>query len=839
MKKFQEIQFHLQHNKKCFILIKRTNSPLFLECFYLYKINISCILIKEHMFGEKMEKEYRVSVKDLVSFSLNKGSIDKKGMPSLMKNAFEGTYLHAQFQKQMTKDYTEEVFQKEVYLSEEIDEKSIKLLVSGRIDGLLLEEVPTIYEVKTTNKKLEHIDEESFPEHFAQARLYAYMYAKQNKLNNIKIIIVYISRNNYEKRMFISEYQLDELEDIYYAYVYKYINWLVSQMKWENVRNMSAQSLEFPFTEYRNGQRQLAAKAYRCMRDEERLYAQAPTGIGKTMATLFPAVKALGEGVISKIFYLTAKTITRQVALNSYNILKERGLNLRAVTITAKDKMCPHEIRNCDKDKCDMANNYYERLPFALSDMLNEQCFDRQTINRYAYKYNICPYELSLDVATYCDLIICDYNYLFDPIVKFQRFFVDKKADYCFLIDEAHNLVDRGRETFSSEIIKSDILNLKKKTNKDHKDLKKIFTQILKEIQNIKKDLLSNLEDGYVATSQKPDSLIKIMNKCANVMEGYFEYEFDEEYKDEFLNVYFNFTYFKRIAEFYDQNYKTFYEIDGNDFKIKLMCLNPSDLLSKAMDVGKSAILFSATLEPKNYYMSVLGAREFDASISLTSPFPSENLKVLVEGRISTKYRNRDLSYDSIANLIKEGIGEKVGNYIVFFPSYKYMKKVIEEFELIDNSSEILIQNSKMDEIEREMFLERFEHHGNSTLVAFAVMGGLFGEGIDLEGDKLTGVIIVGTGLPMVCPKQEMIKEYFDTNFGSGFDYAYTYPGVNRVLQAAGRVIRTEKDKGFVMLIDSRFANAKYRRLYPKWWDVKYYTYQDMSIKQGIIDFFE
>jgi len=633
-------------------------------------------------------------------------------------------------------------------------------------------------------------------------------------------------------------YKYEQLEKLFNGYAYIYLNWMTNLRRWYVIRNNSAKSMEFPFTEYRFGQRQLAVNVYKAIRDEHRIYISAPTGIGKTMGTLFPAIKALGEGIVDRIFYLTAKTITKSVVTQAYKLLSNNGLNLRTVVITAKDKVCPFEVRKCDPMVCDKANGYYERMPQARKEMLKEQYFDRETINKYAMLHNICPFELSLDIANYSDLIICDYNYVFDPKVKLHRFFDEVKENYCFLVDEAHNLVDRGRSMFSAEILKSDILRLKRKTNPKWEDVKKRLTKVNNEINILKKKYFDSIREGYYQESEIEGRLVTAVKRTATIMEKYFDYDMTEEYLDIFLDVYFKLYYFSKAAELYDERYKSFYVLDKNDLSIKLMCIDPSYLLSKAMDNGINTTLFSATLEPKRYYMDVLGSREFDKSMSLYSPFPKENLKVIVEGRISTKYKDRDMTYDKIAMLLKKSFNEKIGNYIVYFPSYKYLNSVLEIYKSIETNNEILVQKRNMDEFEREIFIERFNNHGKITLVAFAVMGGIFGEGIDLEGEKLNGVVIVGTGLPMICPEKEMIKDYYDIKLAKGFDYSYIYPGINRVLQAAGRVIRTENDRGFVILIDSRFAGARYRQLFPTWWDVEFFTYQDKNIHNSLSRFY-
>ncbi|MFO7611554.1 MAG: ATP-dependent DNA helicase [Clostridia bacterium] len=768
-----------------------------------------------------MEKKVvRVSVKDLVNFGINKGSIDKGKAAIMSDSAWEGSAFHSLFQKKMMNIHGGESFGKEVFVSDEISNDYVELKITGRIDGVLTDDSGTyIYEVKTISRNIGGIGVDEYPSYWAQAICYGYMYAKSKGLGSATIRLLYINRDSGEDRQFDKTYEFDELGSFYLDYANRYLEWTAGIRKWEIIRNNSIASLEFPFSSYRNGQRKMAEKAFVSIREGNRLFIQAPTGIGKTMGALFPAVKALGEGLVERIFYLTAKTVTAGIAIENQRKLCDSGLNLRTVVLTAKDKVCPREKRNCDPDICDRARDYYERSGNAVGDLLNNQLMDRETIRKYADLYNICPFELSLDASLYADLIIGDYNYLFDPRVRLVRFFEDTGGNYCFLIDEAHNLVERAREMYSCEIGKEQILELKRETDPKWDDMKKSLEKINKELASLKKEYFEDSQGtAFEISEDMPTKLAAAVRKCVSIMEPYLEYDMGEEYSIKLMDMYFNLLFFTKVSEMFDGRYATFYVKKGSYLRVKLMCIDPSYLLSKAMDKGKSSVLFSATLEPAVYYKSILGGRDRDSFVSLPSPFPGENLAVIIEGRISTKYRDRNLSYDDIAFMLRDSFSIKTGNYIAYFPSYKYLEDVLGVFEKISPEFEILTQKPGMAENDRETFLERFENHGNSTLVAFAVMGGIFGEGIDLAGDRLSGVAVIGTGLPAVCPERELIKRYYDGINGQGFDYAYTYPGLNRVLQAAGRVIRSENDRGFVLLIDSRFTGRKYMELYPSWW---------------------
>lgn len=772
-----------------------------------------------------MQKKINVSVRDIVDYSMNRGDIEARGGMFIKDSGLDGTLTHVHFQREMIKIHGKEQFLKEVYVYHEISNEEVICAITGRIDGILRITESDInkiylYEIKTTVKNINDILPADHPHHLGQAQCYAYLYMLAKELKTINIRLVYVNREDFNQVIFEYPFGIEELGKLYNELAYKYLNWLTSIRKWQIIRDQSIEKLDFPFTDFRIGQKKLMSEVYNCINDEVNLFAQAPTGIGKTMGVMFPAIKALAAGLTDKIMYLTAKGVTSKAAVDAYKKLEKEGLNLRTVCITAKDKVCPLEKRDCDPERCDRAKEYYLKARPALKDALQEQFFNRDVIDQYANRYGICPFELSLDLALYCDLIICDYNYLFDPRIKLQRFFDgDSDVRFTFLIDEAHNLVDRGREMFSCSLKTEDVRLLKGAVKKEWKGLKKCVNAVQAEMKALEKEQFSTMNEGFITQEDLPDGLVEKVQKALFAMQTCDTEELKDEDKQKYLDGLFNFMYFVKVSEFYDKRYATFYITNSKELEIKLMCLDPSYLLKDGLDKGRSSILFSATLEPSKYYMDLLGGDpEMDCFLSLDSPFPRENFTVRLVTDISTKYKDREFSYAQIAQILKKEFSKKVGNYMAFFPSYDYMRKVSGIFREIFPDAEVMEQQSRMDDIDRGLFLDRFDEFGDKTLVAFAVMGGLFGEGIDLVGDKLSGAAVIGPGLPMVCGERELIKQYFDNNEMSGFDYAYTYPGINRVLQAAGRVIRTEEDKGFVILIDSRFGTPKYRALFPKWW---------------------
>ncbi len=747
---------------------------------------------------------------------------------SSLKNAADGIKGHLIVQNNFRDKYADmdSEYLAEAYISYTYETDEVILDINGRIDGIIVEASEiTIHEIKTIEADISKVTEKQNELHWAQLKCYAYIYAKQNSYSKLKGLLTYYNRNDKSEISFSEDLLFEKLESFFNSLVYPYIGFAAKELDWKNIRDISIKALDFPYNNYRKGQRQLAVSVYRAITNKLRLFAQAPTGTGKTLATLFPAIKAIGEGEIDRVFYLTAKTITRTVAQNTFLLLKQNGLLLRTLVLTAKEKICFSPETPCEPEYCQFLKNLIENHSNAINDILQINYYDRQTIESYALKYDICPFEFSLELALYCELIICDYNYLFDPRVSLKRFFTESNEKFCFLVDEAHNLVDRAREMYSTKIIKSDILNLRKKLRTDFPSLYKKLTKINTVLLKLKKEVLQRATQATATMAEIdcfhesiiPKELVSYIEGYVLLAEQFLDVINNSPYKDEFLEVFFNFINFIKISELYDDRYTTLYYL-SEDFVICLYCLDPSRLLHKQLSLGKSSILFSATLTPLDYYKTILGGRDKDATISLTSPFPPDNLKVLLQDKISTRYSNRHRSYKKIADIIADVCLKKTGNYLVFFPSFKYMNDVIDAFLLLELDVIKLIQENNMNEQAREEFLNKFETVHERSLIGFAVMGGIFGEGIDLTGDKLSGVVIVGVGLPQICFERNIIMDYFNKKLGSGFEYSYTYPGINRVLQAAGRVIRTETDKGFVVLIDDRFGTSKYKSLFPKEW---------------------
>jgi len=761
-----------------------------------------------------MEKsQIKISIRNLVELVLRSGDIDNRLVSS--NRMLEGTRIHQKIQKESGDKYN-----KEVPLTFDYEIEGLIIKLEGRADGIITEsEGIVIDEIKSTSRPLEYIDDAFSLLHWAQVKCYAFIYAMQNELPEICVQLTYFQIDSEEIMHIRQQLTLAELQAFVSEVLNKYLVWASMLDTWNTQRDMSIKNLQFPFDTYRKGQRELAVAVYKTIMQEKKLFVQAPTGIGKTISTLFPAVKAVGEQHISKIFYLTAKTITRQVAEEAFSKMRGTGLRFRTITLTAKDKICFNKEGSCNPDFCEYAKGHFNRVNAALLDILkNTEYLSREIIEEYALKHQVCPFEFALDLSLWSDGIICDYNYAFDPRVYLKRFFLNNNGDYAFLIDEAHNLVDRAREMFSAQINKSAFWEAKKLMKDKQPKIAKLLNKINSYMITLRKQCC---DEGFIINKDELKDLYKMLQNFINEAEEWILKNQSKNIEgfDLLLEVYFNSISFLKISEFYDERYVTFIEARDSEVRVKLFCIDPSYLLADAVKRGKTAMFFSATLTPLSYFMDVLGGDKEDYNINLLSPFDNKNLHLLVDANISTKYRNRENSYDKIVEIIKVAIDKRFGNYMVYFPSYKYMREVYVRFTEKYPQIETMLQQSAMSEEERESFLNKFQPNNTQFLVCFSVLGGIFSEGIDLKGDRLIGAIIVGVGLPQLSTEQDIIMNYFQQKNGMGYENAYMFPGMNKVLQAAGRVIRSEEDIGMVLLLDERFSHQNYKGLFPKHWE--------------------
>ena len=807
-------------------------------------------------------QELHISVRNLVEFILRGGDIDNRSSRMVQEAMLEGGKIHRKIQKSMGSSYTAEV-----PLKIERIEESYILVVEGRADGIAFGEFAADEPAEQMGEPIWYIDEikgvyrnlasmqQAVYVHKAQAMCYAYIYALQNHLDRIGVQMTYCNLDTEDIRYFREIWEWEDLYDWFEHLITEYKKWADWQIAWRKTRQESIAQLEFPYP-YREGQRKLVADVYRTIIRRKTLFIQAPTGVGKTISTIFPAVKAVGEGLADRIFYLTAKTITATVAKETFQILREHGYQAKMIQLTAKEKLClcgedGTEALECNPVNCPYAKGHYDRVNDAVYDLLQtSDLFTREEILAQAKKYQVCPFEMSLDVATWVDNILCDYNYVFDPNVYLKRFFQEGiKGDYIFLVDEAHNLVDRSREMYSAQLYKEDMLAVKRIMKPHHYMIAKTLDKCNKVMLEFKREC-----ETYEVQESVGVLTFHLM-RLASQLEEFFEKPREFPEKKEVLDFYFEVRNFLNMYELVDEHYVIYTQMEEDGrFMIKLFCVDPSLNLQKCIDKANATIFFSATLLPINYYKQILSTKEDNYAIYAESTFAENQRLLAFAPDVSTKYTRRGpAEYLRIAQYIQAAVEGKEGNYMVFFPSYKMMQDVYEVFRDIaegenpadsaeegqdredgkegKNSKdgrygreeknqilEICMQTSNMQEQEREQFLQMFEQEREGSLVAFCVMGGIFSEGIDLKNDKLIGAIIVGTGLPQISNERQILKDYYDEQGLSGFDYAFRYPGINKVLQAAGRVIRTQEDRGIILLLDERFLQADYTPLFPREW---------------------
>jgi len=789
------------------------------------------------MFEQNDKPVITVSVRNFVEFLLRSGNIDNriKSSAADVETMQEGARIHRMIQHRMGIEYHAEVSLVNIFSFDKYD-----IRVEGRADGIIEGSPLTVDEIKTTHKDLIRLTEPD-PVHLAQAKCYAYFILKElndisekqivslkdqvvniEDISEICVRMTYCNADTLECKYFHETYTFRELEVFFEGLILQYKKWAEFEFTWPSVRNESIGGLKFPF-EFREGQKELIGQIYHTITNNNRLFVEAPTGTGKTIATLYPSIKAMGEGRSNRIFYLTAKTITRTAACDCIDLLREKMLRLKSVVITAKEKICACENNlMCNPDDCPYAKGHFDRVNDAVYDLLvSEDSFTREVIMEYACKHMVCPFEMSLDMSLFSDTVICDYNYVFDPNVYLRRFFSDSAGgEFIFLVDEAHNLVERAMGMYSAELKKESFLKVKAMVRPFDGRLSKSLETCNKRLLELKKecDKCEVLEDVT--------PFVIALLKCQANMERFLDEDEKCPDREEVLNLYFDIRHFLNMYEnMTDEDYLIYDMItEDKEFMLKLLCTNPARSIRQCLDKGICTVFFSATLLPIQYFKDMLTGEE-DSAVYAKSVFDPSKRGLFIARDVSSKYtRRNETEYYNIASYIKTTVEARHGNYIVFFPSYSFMQNVLEAYEkyFADDKVLLMTQNPRMSEDERERFLKCFSEGVTdmdfSSLVGFCVMGGIFSEGIDLKGDNLIGSIIIGTGLPMVAAEREILKKKYDEEGYNGFDYAYRYPGMNKVLQAAGRVIRTEEDTGVVMLLDERFLQQSYLRLFPREW---------------------
>ena len=767
----------------------------------------------------------KLSVRELVEFVYKSGDLNIKSMNA--DRAMEGIRAHKLLQSQMGKNY-----KKEYFLKHEFEFNNIKFNIEGRADGIIIEENFVIVdEIKSTYLNLDMIDDNHNLAHEGQAKCYAYIYSLQNKIQEIYVQLRYYNLDIKTTKVLSKKYSFTELELFFYDLLNRYIDWAKTFIDLNKIRTETINNLKFPFENYRYGQRDFSVAVFKTIKSGKNLFAQAPTGVGKTISVLFPAIKAMNKRHNSKIFYLTAKSSTKNIAFDTVKLMSEKGLRLKATVITAKEKICFQKKTDCDPELCSYARGYYDKLNFVLINCIKNDClYDRDYIEAICRKNELCPFEFSLDLSYVSDVVICDYNYYFDPRVAFQREDNEKNTNDILLIDEAHNLEDRARNMYSPEIIKEEYLNgynimknINKKIGKELKSINKSFINIKKNMDE-KTNIMESIPSDLI------NSLVSFIAEC----DIYINDRNQDNIPEELLDLYFKSMFFIKIYDIVDDNFCYYADFIGGKTKVKIFLIDTSSILKGIIKKACSSVFFSATLTPLRYFRYLLGGDDDDYILKLNSPFDNNNLNIMITADISMKYAVRDLNINKTCEYINTAISEKPGNYMIFFPSYNFMNKVYNIYKDLYSAENITVQNQNLKEEEQEEIIKKF--HEKSNVVLFTVVGGIFSEGIDLPLEKLIGAVIIGTGIPQISFERNIIKDFFENKFNMGYDFAYKYPGFNKILQSAGRVIRTENDAGIILLIDSRLCEYSYIKLFPEHWKdyKKVYNKRELQKKNQI-----
>ena len=717
--------------------------------------------------------------------------------------------------------------------------EDIYISVRGYADGVLCKDGGYSLDEVRVGKQDGFIAADEDQYHRIRANVYAYLLCSAKECDTLEVRHIFFDTEHGDFEVNPETKQRETLREIYRALLTK-ILWRAHVIRdREVVRIPSAANAVFPYRSLRESQGEMVKECYRDIKHGSRLFCQAPTGIGKTISTLYPAVKCVGEGVADRVFYLTSKQSIRREAFSAMQKMNAAGVGLRSCVISAREGMCNNaaaKLRggrlssSCNPELCPYAKGYYDRASYAIADLLaNGDAYDSKRISEIAEKYKVCPYELSLDLSELCDVIICDYNYVFSPTVYLKRYFDgDRGEKYIFLVDEAHNLPDRARDMFSSRLSSNQLETLVSMLDKNdaltHAAISALgsFERLGRLCDNDTNYSPDGGRMGYSVSRQLPEKFSEELELFAKKCDTWLKHNKDHAAYLYIEDLGYKLYEHKKIVDRYGKGYLTFITREGAEVSILLYCLDPADELSHALDRAVASVMFSATLTPTDYFADILGGGKKTVSVSFRSPFPKENLCVAIVDKISTRYEDRESSYKRISSCIAGTVSARAGNYIVFFPSYSYLEEVKKIFTAKYPKVKILAQTKNMSHSDREEFIASFKDDGK-TRIAFCVLGGSFSEGIDLPGDRLIGVICVGVGLPGLSNENNIIRDYYEEKSGCGYDYAYTYPGMNSILQAVGRVIRTEHDRGIAVLIDDRFAEPKYIAMFPdEWKDAKF-----------------
>ena len=749
-----------------------------------------------------------LSVRRLIEFVMRSGDIDNSYRST--QRMLEGIRAHKKIQDAYEADY-----QREVTFREDTEIDGICFHVEGRADGLYEgPDGPMIDEIKSTTRSLSDLDPTENVLHWAQAKCYAHFYCRQNEVSDMRVQLTYVNLDEEPAvKRSIQRFSAEELQNFYEDLLHRFLVFSRAILSAREARDASLATLQFPYPSYRPGQRVLSVGIYRAIEGGKRLFLEAPTGIGKTMSALVPALASIRTCGTKKIFYTTARTTTQREVSRALERLAAQGLVLKSIRLTAKERLCPNDEMACNPVDCSYAKGHFDRVNAAILDLYETQnLWTREQIDAYAQAHHVCPFELQLDMSDYADLVVGDYNYVFDPQVYLRRAFEEPDTAPVVLVDEAHNLVDRGREMYSASLYASAFVAMQKifPAKSHHK-----LHALLKKAEQLFWASHRQLGGAAFCVDEKANaSLYECIEEISRRLDPFLTKQKAHPQYDEVLDFRFQLAKYARIFETWQDGFFTFLRAEDGDLCWRLQCIDTEGVMKARLSLCKAAVFFSATLSPMRFYQELLGGGEEALGLRLPSPFPPENLAVF-QADVSARYRDRARTVPEIAAYLQALFSAKGGNYMVFFPSYTYLQQVAEAM----HDEELLVQEPQWTQEERQAVFARYEEEQN--VKGFFVLGGLFAEGIDLVGRRLIGVAVISPGLPGLSEERNVVKSYFDRKKQRGFDYAYIFPGMNKVLQAGGRVIRSAADRGVILLLDDRFGRDPYRALLPAHWSVQ------------------
>ncbi len=762
--------------------------------------------------------EFQTSVRDLVDFVHRKGSLGGDGLFRSSNRAVEGTRGHRRIQQSRG-----DAYQAEVSVEHREERQGIRLVLTGRVDGVISSAAPAIVEeIKTVGREWSGRPD---PLHLAQLRTYGAILARQNAWPEVDLHLTYLDLETGLETLIRDVEPAESLAGFLDESLHEWLSWLRPRVEWLKIRDASLAKLPFPFGSFRGGQRDLARAVYRSIRDGRSLFVEAPTGLGKTLATLYPAVKSLPLLGPGQVFYVTAKTPGRIAASAAIGQLRSTGAMLRSIMLTAKAKICfAEKPSGCDLRTCPYAIGYYDRIKPAVRELLERGHLDRTAIEETARKHQVCPFELSLDASVWTDLVVGDFNYVFDPTARLQRHFAEGPPRHVVLIDEAHNLVDRSRDMHSAALVAGDLeTGSGAAKGKGAAKARRALAAARQSLEDFlhSADPSSSVvpprayHDGAAAYADAPEEVITALREAARAIEAFLAALRPGTDLSGWLEPWFAICAFLRASDFFDGTCRTI--VSPADGRLAIFCADPAERLRESLKGLRSAVFFSATLSPMEYFRHLLGGGADDGEAAFDSPFRADQMKLAVVP-LDVTFKGRAGSLPLVCDAVSTHILSHPGNHLVFCPSLAYLAQLETELSKRFPGRTIFTQKATMDESEREAFLSRYAPGAECT--GLAVLGGIFAEGVDLPGDRLVGVTVIGVGLPRLSIERDVLQRHFEAERGEGFDYAYRYPGMQRVLQAVGRLIRSESDSGSALLIDQRFQEPRYRCLFPKWWDV-------------------